>query len=308
MKNLMNEGAAEPWDVCTLLPGGTDTQVAELAARFFNNISSEHRPLDPSNIAPTFDREFPYLTENQISNLLRKMKKSKTTVPGDIVPRLYGLYSDALSVSLTDIFNSMTQKQVWPEAWRIEYATIIPKSLSPTELSECRNIAWTNYLSKVYENVLMTWTRQEVTTKPSQFGGERGCGTDHLLTTLWHEIGSALEDHRSAVVLSAIDLSKAFNRLEHEACLKSFRAKGASNQVLSLLSAFFMGRVMTVRVGTSRSAPHAVNAGAPQGSVLGCFLFNIGTDNLEDGCSYLSSGRMGPHQSSEVLIDDFPAT
>ena len=43
---------------------------------------------------------------------------------------------------------------------------------------------------------------------------------------------------------------------------------------------------MTVRVGSSWSQPRQVNAGAPQGSVLGSFLFNVGIDTIEDGCLY----------------------
>ena len=39
---------------------------------------------------------------------------------------------------------------------------------------------------------------------------------------------------------------------------------------------------MSVRIDGARSRPRPVNAGAPQGSVLGTYIFNIGTDNLED--------------------------
>ena len=39
---------------------------------------------------------------------------------------------------------------------------------------------------------------------------------------------------------------------------------------------------MTVRIDGQASEPRLVNAGAPQGSVLGTYVFNIGTDMLED--------------------------
>ena len=39
---------------------------------------------------------------------------------------------------------------------------------------------------------------------------------------------------------------------------------------------------MTVKVETARSVPRCVNAGAPQGSVLGTYIFNVGTDGLEE--------------------------
>ena len=39
---------------------------------------------------------------------------------------------------------------------------------------------------------------------------------------------------------------------------------------------------MAVRVGNAWSAPRQVTGGCPQGSILGMFLFNATTDDLED--------------------------
>ena len=43
---------------------------------------------------------------------------------------------------------------------------------------------------------------------------------------------------------------------------------------------------MTVKLSISKSSPRIVNAGAPQGSVLGTYVFNIATDDLEDNFTY----------------------
>ena len=62
----------------------------------------------------------------------------------------------------------------------------------------------------------------------------------------------------------------------------TFARRGASTQVLHLLAAFLKDRTMSVRLEGIASEPRKVNAGAPQGSVLGCYLFNIGVDDLEE--------------------------
>ena len=110
--------------------------------------------------------------------------------------------------------------------------------------------------------------------------------TTQLLVEVMSDVTSALEDNRAGVVLSAIDFSKAFNRLDHTQCLLTFMRRGASEQILGLLSAFLTNRTMSVRVEGSASLPRTVNAGAPQGSGLGCYLFNIGVDNLEEGLNH----------------------
>ena len=139
-------------------------------------------------------------------------------------------------------------------------------------------------------------------------GGEKGASATQLLIEVVNDITSAMEDNRAGVVLSAIDFAKAFNRLDHSHCLGAFAKKGSSTQVLSLLSAFLMGRTMTVRVGKAMSTPRLVNAGAPQGSVLGCFLFNIGIDDLEEYEEENLASQKDTHEETLARTDDFPAT
>ena len=268
VKTFLASEQGVPWTPNSMYQGKTDSEVADELARYFNNISAEYDPLRREDIPQTYARELPTLTESEVEARLLKAKKTTSRVPGDIFASLYGECSSLLAQPVTAIFNSITRNKDWADLWKVKYITVIPKGPSPTEASECRNISCTNFLSKVYEGFVLQWAREEVVPKENQYGGEKQCSTSHFLIDVWDFIVDSLEDRRSAVVMGAIDYSKAFNRLEHSACLGSFARKGASTDILQLLASFLSGRTMQVKIGTIFSDPLPVNAGAPQGSVL----------------------------------------
>ena len=110
----------------------------------------------------------------------------------------------------------------------------------------------------------------------------KGCSTAHLLVQVWDDVGRILEDDRAAALMTSIDYAKAFNKLSFQHCLKAFARKGASTPILEHLATFLSNRTMTVKIGQTKSAPRPVYGGVPQGSILGVFLFNVSTDDLED--------------------------
>ena len=303
---IMRGCEQEAWDVRTLFDGKSDVQIAESLAEFFNKISEEYNPLQDEEIPNAYSNERPPLTTEQVRNRLLKLSKPTSTVPGDLPPVVYKHYAESLAVPITGVFNNVIKNFDWPQLWKTEYVSVIPKNTSPESVDNCRNIACTNFLSKVLESFVLDWAREEVPINSNQYGGQPGCGPAHFLTELNDYVTTSLEDNRAAVVLTSMDFSKAFNRLSHQSCLQEFQKKGASSQVMRLVACFLQNRQMTVRVGQVRSKPRQVTAGAPQGSVLGCFLFNVGIDTIEDGCNYDSGVRIEREHLGRT--DDYPAS
>ena len=127
-----------------------------------------------------------------------------------------------------------------------------------------------------------------------------------MLIEVMDKITEHMEDNKAATVLSAIDFSKAFNRLKHQKCLKTLSNRGASTKILSLIAALLTGRQMTVMSGAAKLSLRPVNAGAPQGPVLGCYLFNMGVDDLEE--NFIHHEPLSPEQiETRGTNEDFPA-
>ena len=70
-----------------------------------------------------------------------------------------------------------------------------------------------------------------------------------------------LEDCRAATVLTTIDYSKAFNRMEFQECLNSFARHGAPTELIQTRANFLSGRMMSIKVGMYWSELRPVNEG-----------------------------------------------
>ena len=282
VKNFKSPEKPKEFDIRTLCPGKADKEVATEVAEFFNTISSEFEPLQTGQIPFTYHRELPSLSESEVEKMIKDARKPKSMVEGDIFPNLVNLCAAKLRTPVTDIFNTIIREHVWPLEWKREYVTVIPKKNIPESLADLRNISCTPLLSKIFEAYMLARIKEETSIKANQYGGVKGCSTTHMVVGLLQEICENAEDYRSATILTAIDYSKAFNRVSFQHCLESFRRKGASTPTLKILASFLSNRTMTVKVGSEWSEPLQVNGGCPQGSVLGVALFNNTTDNLED--------------------------
>ena len=270
------------FDVRTLFdPGLSDAEVADRLADHFNGISLEFDGLDPTAIPTTYSAPVQVLTASDVATRLRKMRKPKSMVKHDIFPSLVGPAANYLAVPLTDIYNTITASGTWPLRWKEEFVTPIPKKSLPSGLNDLRNISCTALFSKVYESFVLSWLGEQVGMRSNQMGGMKGAGTEHYLVELYQLILEALEDPRAASVITSIDYSKAFNRLDFLHCLEALAAKGASSELISIVGSFLTSRTMSVKVGQALSAPRVVLGGVPQGSILGVFLFNVTIDNFE---------------------------
>ena len=163
------------FDVMELFPDATDGEAAESLATHFNTISNEFNGLD-SPIPTSFSSPPPRLTREQVAKKLRKFKKPKSSVQGDIFPALINPTADWLAMPLQDIYNSISNSHEWPEGWKTEFVTPIPKKGLPQTPNDLRNISCTLHISKVYENFVLQWLAEFVSLRFNQYGGVKGCG------------------------------------------------------------------------------------------------------------------------------------
>ena len=84
----------------------------------------------------------------------------------------------------------------------------------------------------------------------------------------------------------ALEISKAFNRVWHTGLLHKLKSCVISGQLCGLISSFLSNRWLQVILYLKSSREYPVNAGVPQGSILGPTIFLLSTDDLPDDVIY----------------------
>ena len=107
-----------------------------------------------------------------------------------------------------------------------------------------------------------------------QFGSRKGRSAADLHLLLTSRWSAALDKGLRTLVL-AVDIDGAFDRVWHQGLLTKLESMGVVDSSLSLLRDYLTGRQLQVVIGGVTSEPRTIQAGIPQGSVLGPLLWLI---------------------------------
>ena len=207
--------------------------------------------------------------------------KSHCTSPTDPLPlSLYHKLSPLFSPIFLDIIaNSLNSGQVSPCLKTAIISPILKKqNLDPSSFSNYRPISHLPLLSKLLERIvskkLIAHVNKNNLFDPFQSAFRKGHSTETALLRITDTIFSTLNSN-TCCQLILLDLSSAFDTLDHNILISRLTVMGISCLALKWFTTYLTNRNISIMIDKSYSPLSPLSYGIPQGSVLGPSLFSI---------------------------------
>ena len=238
---------------------------------FINNVSSKSLS------------SFTHVTVEELKAITRGFKDGKApgadNIPISIIKKTLDLISDPL----LSIINLSLSLGIFPD--RLKISKIIPifKSDNAILVQNYRPISILPAISKIFERAVYNRIFQFLVDNDllykHQYGFRPGHSTSHALTNFVTKAASAIDCHKYLAGIF-LDLSKAFDTLDHAMLLSKLEAYGITGTAHQWITDYLRNRQQFVEINDSKSDASRQICGVPQGSVLGPLFFIIYINDL----------------------------
>ena len=240
---------------------------------------------------------FTQVNKGELLKLLKELPNKSSHGHDNLDNILLKEISEGIVDPLVGLFNRSLNEGYFPAQMKIAEVVPLFKSKERELTNNYRPISLLMVISKLLERVVYKRTFQFVTDTgqfyDSQYGFRKNHSCNDAISELLGEILHNLENNKYTVAIY-LDLSKAFDTLQHTVILKKLACYGIRGKCLEWFTSYFKDRYMSIKIPTrsgtiEKSDPKPVEYGAPQGSCLGPLVFLLFCNDLYLHLDHLNS-------------------
>ena len=214
-------------------------------------------------------------TSNEIERIIGDLENDKVS---DISITILKKCATHTSGHLSGFFNKFMDHGTFPKILKVGKITPIFKKGDSQIFDNYRPISILPIFGKIFEKLIYSRLYSFLTSKniiyDKQFGFRQNHSTAHAINYSVNKILSELEK-RNHVIGIFVDLSKAFDTIDHEKLLVKLEHYGIRGVCFNLLKSYLVNRTQYTDFQQTHSDSCTIEYGVPQGSVLGPLLFLI---------------------------------